>query len=183
LDILSSDFIDKVPVLVIGFDYKGKILYWNKKAEEVTGYKKSEIDKKNVSFLSEIFIQNKEIIKDTKKIDYSLLLFRRRDDNMETIIENKNKVKKNLIWNAYSVRSKKYKKEITVVLAMDVTIRKLLQNDIAIKERHIKTTTMRLKKYISIDPQTGLMNYRHFMITFLSLTLMLKTITRMSRNQ
>ena len=82
---------------------------------------------------------------------------------METTIENKSKEKKNLIWNAYSVKSKKDKGEITVVLAMDITIRKLLQNDIAIKERHIKTTTMRLKKYISIDPQTGLMNYRHFM--------------------
>ena len=162
LDILSSDFIDKVPVLVLGFDSEGKIIYWNKKAEQITGYKKSEVTKRNVSFLSEIFIQNKNIINASANIDPSLLLFKHRDDNMETTIETKNKEKRNLVWNAYSIKSENGKKEVTVVLAMDVTFKKLLQRDIAIKERHIKTTTSRLKKYISIDPQTGLMNYRHF---------------------
>ena len=107
LDILSSDFIDKVPVLVIGFNSKGEILYWNKKAEQIIGYKKNEVEKRNISFLSKIFIQNKNIIEDTTDIDYSLLLFKSRDDNMETIIKTKNKEKRNLVWNAYSIESKK----------------------------------------------------------------------------
>ena len=42
LDVLSPAFIDQLPLMVVGFDRKGTILYWNKVAESIIGYTKEE---------------------------------------------------------------------------------------------------------------------------------------------
>ncbi|HNX90418.1 MAG TPA: diguanylate cyclase [Candidatus Omnitrophota bacterium] len=161
----SLDFIDKIPLVVIGFDSFGHVVFWNKEAERITGYTSQEVLYMTPpGFLSDLFVS----IGHDEPADRSKFFVRssrtERLKNRETTILTKKGEVKVLIWNEYTVEKEKDRLPVKFVLTgLDVTNQAVSEKTLRDKERYIKSAKDRLKKYRTIDPQTGLYNYRYFM--------------------
>ncbi|MDP8299135.1 MAG: diguanylate cyclase [Candidatus Tantalella remota] len=166
LDILSAEFLDQTPLIVVGFDLAGNIIYWNKQAQKVTGYSKKEAVSLGITLLKEIFIHD-----DSADMSHSgpshleaVLAGRSSFNNEEMSVTSKTGEVRHVHWNSMSVKGSSggSADKALIVTGLDITTRHLLQHNLKAKNRYIQTTTRRLRKYISLDPHTGLMNYRHF---------------------
>ncbi|MDD4957130.1 MAG: diguanylate cyclase [Candidatus Omnitrophica bacterium] len=159
LNILTPEVIDRTSLLVIGFDVDGRLLYWNERAREVTGHSKADILKAGMPLLFRCLIPSGSLksIKPTAE-SQSIQL-----KEKEISIRNRSGEIRHLRLDLYLVRSTRAKGRVAVILtAVDITYAYLLQNSLRSKNHYIQTTTNRLKRYLSLDPHTGLLNYRHF---------------------
>lgn len=163
LDILSPGLIDKIPLIVIGFGPNGEILYWNKLARQVTGYSRKEAVTKGAPLFFHMLLNRSKI--NISALDHNEQDFSQRSHSLRnkeySILTREGKVR-HIRWNSFLVREKESLGSI-VVTGEDVTSQHDLKDDLKIKNSYIKTANNRLRKYISLDPHTGLLNYRHFM--------------------
>jgi diguanylate cyclase (GGDEF)-like protein/putative nucleotidyltransferase with HDIG domain/PAS domain S-box-containing protein len=142
----SGDFIDRLPLLVVGLDSSGKVVFWNSEAEKITGYKKNEI----LNALPPAFVKN--LISSNKKLltDHEQVILTR--DGKEKVI----------IWDSSYQKDHRTSEKVLVFTGKDITPQKIYQKDLIKKTRYIETARSRLRKYLSLDPHTGILNYRHF---------------------
>ena len=153
LDILSAEFINKMPILVIGLDSSGSVIYWNKMARSITGYTKKEASKEAKTLFTDLFVSDLSL---TKQIT-----------NEESSIMTKKGDVRNIVWNSYIIPSKEADADKVLILTgIDVTPKRQLETTLKIKNKYIEVTNAKLEKYASVDPLTGLMNYRYFMRKF-----------------
>ncbi len=158
--LLSTDFIDDLPLILIGVNSGGVITLVNKIASDVTGYAKEELKGKSIDlFIPKTFANQKNAkFKQFKP-------FRK----MELSVNTKLGDKRSIVWNSYEAVNATQKDLVYIFTGQDVTKQKLWQHNQEEKSDYLKTTKNRLKKYLTLDPHTGLLNYRHFMNKFNSL--------------
>ncbi len=98
----AQEIIDKAPVLIFAVDQKGKLVLWNRKVEEVSGYTKDEImDKAELfsklypdkDYLNKVLTQTNQQLIGT--LDHPLM-FR---------LINKNGQKREISWTSKQIRS------------------------------------------------------------------------------
>ncbi len=166
LNILSEEFLDQTPLIVIGFDLTGKIIHWNKQAQKVTGYSRKEAVGMGTFLLREMFIHedSSDIECSGSALIEAVLSGKRPLNNEEISVTSKSGEVRHVHWNSMAVKRQNGDTSDTacIVTGLDITTRHLLQHNLKAKNRYIQTTTRRLRKYISLDPHTGLLNYRHF---------------------
>lgn len=147
LDILSAEYINKMPILVIGLDSSGKVIYWNRKAHSVTGYDENEA---SIELLNELFMSGFSVDKDFLDYESSML--------------TKSGEIKNILWNSHLISSRSGDKNKVIILTgIDISPCRKLESSLAMKNRYIEVTNAKLEKYASVDPLTGLLNFRYFM--------------------
>jgi len=167
LNILSPELIDQIPLIIIGLAPEGRILHWNRQARKVTGYTKREAEKRGMPLLLHLFLQEALTVTASAgkrgRMEAVLAGKTRMRDTETSILSSSGDVR-HVRWNSYHLKKGAGKaRSAVIVTGMDMTFRKVLQKNIQAKDRYIKTTTKRLKKYFTLDPHTGLINYRHFM--------------------
>ena len=175
LDILSSKFIDQIPLIVVGFDPEGRILHWNECAKNVTGYTKKDAARRGLPLFLRLFMpktSDRNVPSETKKnisLVEKVISGDAGSKDKDSAIVNKNGEIRHIRWSSFVLNGKaqdsignERSSDIIIVTGVDITMNSLLKRDLKEKESYIKTTTSRLKRYISLDPHTGLLNYRHF---------------------
>lgn len=170
LNLLSSDFIDKIPLVIMGFDQTGELIFWNSQAQNITGYTREDINCRGMpSILEElVFVPSGGIVSITRtKFFDKVIAGEKCIKDKEVEIKTKNGDVKYISWQSHVVTSTGENASRAVVFTgKDISSRKHMMHDLSQKERYIHTTTNRLKKYLSLDAQTGLVNYRHFIHNF-----------------
>jgi diguanylate cyclase (GGDEF)-like protein/PAS domain S-box-containing protein/putative nucleotidyltransferase with HDIG domain len=162
LDILSQDFLDQIPLVLIGFNQSGKILFWNDKATYVTGYDKKEALERGLPFfLKMILTGGGGVISPDEKFLAAAFTGEQKLQDIETSVLTRNGQVRYIRWNSYVVMGKE-KRSAVVITGNDVTARYNLEKDLQAKDTYIKSATNRLKKFVSLDPHTGIFNYRYF---------------------
>ena len=157
----SADLMEKIPIIIIAFDRDGKISMWNRKAEEITGFTRNEVLGGKVPlFLVKLLNKDLSGYPGTDRFppDPSLV-----GKDHETSILTKNGKVKEIVWNLVENPSDKVR---YILMGNDVTAQKSCMVKLDRKTTYLKTTKDRLKKYMTLDPHTGLLNYRHFINRF-----------------
>ncbi len=165
LDILRSGFIDDIPLIIIGLDESGRVLYWNKHAEEVTGLALEEAVSRGFQAIVPVFSPPESaIVDDSASLQFlkSIFLGKNSIESRETVILSRDGQVHYIKWSAYIADSCGKKGTRALILSgVDQTELYALKEVITEKARYVKEATKRLKKYTKLDPLTGLFNYRH----------------------
>jgi diguanylate cyclase (GGDEF)-like protein/PAS domain S-box-containing protein len=168
LEIFSSGLVDELPLVIVGFDLKGNITYWNKHAEESTGYSREEAVSRGMTALLTEFLPSTSrpaSISETRKYFELIISGRVSISDREMSLLSGDGCVRHIKWNSHVMsRSGKGGPEGLLLTGIDMTDWYILQDTVREREKYIRTATRRLKKYISQDPHTSLLNYRHFML-------------------
>ncbi|MBF0252612.1 MAG: diguanylate cyclase [Candidatus Omnitrophica bacterium] len=148
---LTTDFIDDLPLILFGVNSKGEVTLVNKVASDVTGYTKEEINGVKINTLIP------DLYKNEKKSKYKSI------QKKEITLTTKFGDKRTIVWNSYETSNTDQKDLVYVFTGNDITTQKLWEQNKDHNSEYIKTTKNRLKKYLTLDPHTGLLNFRHFM--------------------
>ena len=165
LDILRSGFIDEIPLVIIGLDEKGKILYWNKHAEEVTGFVLEEAVSLGLQAILPVLTPQHKIkfnVFDALQYLNSVFSGKESIEGKETAVLSQEGQVRYIRWSAYIAQGTGSKGEKALILSgVDQTDLYALREVVTEKEKYVRDAARRLKKYTKIDPLTGLFNYRH----------------------
>jgi len=120
---LYKELIDSANVIIHAFDAKGKILIWNRAAEEVTGYTKKEAlgDRDVMSLLYPDAEYRKEVLKSVGTA------FKDNYKNVEFTLTTKYGDKKCISWSAIRVKDKKGRIVGSFAVGIDVTIKNIVK--------------------------------------------------------
>ncbi len=121
-----QEIIDKAPVLIFAVDQKGKLILWNRKVEEVTGYSKDELADRAEMF-SKLYPDKdylKKVLSETgRQLNGTLdhpLMFR---------LITKNGQKREISWTSKQIRSA-ILGNLELSFGLDLTQLTLLENNI-----------------------------------------------------
>lgn len=152
---------EEVSFIVIGLSRSGKVLFWNKMAEDVTGYSKKEVmGKEPPLFILQLYKSNNNL--STVKIDPENMIPAEDIKDKESTILTKMGELKVINWSCHNVYKGNDEETSYVITGNDITDHKISEGDLTYKTKYVETTKKRLKKYLSLDPHTGILNYRHF---------------------
>jgi diguanylate cyclase (GGDEF)-like protein/putative nucleotidyltransferase with HDIG domain len=165
LDILRSGFIDEIPLIIIGIDVTGKILFWNKQAEEATGIALNEAVALGLQTLLPVFTS-----KDQTHTDISTALHELRSifsgknsiDGKETVLLSRDGRVQYIKWSGYmSDGTGSGGERILILSGVDQTDLCALREVVTEKAKYMRNTAKRLKESSKVDHMTGLYNYHH----------------------
>ncbi|MFA6636701.1 MAG: HD domain-containing phosphohydrolase [Candidatus Omnitrophota bacterium] len=165
LDMLRSGFIDEIPLIIIGIDAEGKILFWNKQAEEVTGVTLVEAVELGMQTLLPVFTP-----KDQNNPDVSMALHELRSvfleknsiDGKETALLSKDGRVRHVKWSGYIADNAGSGGEKVLILSgVDQTDLHALREVVTEKARYVRNVEKRIKEGSKLDHMTGLFNYHH----------------------
>lgn len=154
--------------LIVGFNEKGGITHWNKASELCFGYPREDAIAggiKTLTRLVRIFTENPNLTEKEAKTYFKSMILGETTLPVSSIIPHANDgSQRHIKWycSVMEVKTHKGSKEI-ILTGIDTTAISLLKGDAIAKDRYAKTVKRRLKRYISLDPQTALLNYRRFM--------------------
>ncbi len=121
-----QEIIDKAPILIFAVDQKGKLILWNRKVEEVTGYSKDEVADRAAMF-SKLYPNKdylKKVLSETnRQLNGTLdrpLMFR---------LITKNGQKREISWTSKQIRSA-ILGNLELSFGLDLTQVTLLENNI-----------------------------------------------------
>jgi len=146
----SVPFIDNLPVLVIGFDEDLELVCWNEKAREVTGYSFEEATKSGLPLFFHKYLRKEQPL--DEEISCEPVSFR-----------DKNGAIRNVRFHYQVVPPSGTSRKLYLFSGADLTEEYDLRLELRKKEHHLKQVTTRLKKFITLDAHTGVLNYRHLM--------------------
>ena len=153
--VFFTEFVEQLPLIVVGFKADGSVSIWNNQAKAITGFTREEAcGSKPPGFLQSIFLSKKtaSLTNDPH--------FKLKDH--ETIILTKKGSIKTIVWNSFQIGAQAQIEAEIVITGLDITKQKIYEETLSRSVEHIRTAHEQLKKYISHDPHTGLVNYRHF---------------------
>lgn len=169
LDLLRSGFIDEIPLIIIGIDEKGRILYWNKLAEEVTGFVLEDAISLGLQTLLPVLSSNDQPTPNIPSALHnlkSIFAGKLSIDGKETTILSRDGRVQYIKWSGYIANGTADHKERALILSgIDQTDLYALREVMSEKKKYVRDAARRLKRYTKIDPMTGLFNYHHLIST------------------
>ena len=151
--------LDEANVWIEAVDKDGRLLLWNKKAEEITGYKRADLldnFKKWELLYSDPAYRNK-IMRFTKK----LVAAGKTIKDLETEVVISTGEKRTVSWSSNIIRDSYGKIMGSMFIGADVTGSKFAEKEREALNREIVTTNRRLKQLALKDSQTGLYNHHY----------------------
>jgi diguanylate cyclase (GGDEF)-like protein/putative nucleotidyltransferase with HDIG domain/PAS domain S-box-containing protein len=165
LDILRSGFIDEIPLIIVGLDEKGRVHFWNKQAEEVTGFVVEDAITLGLQTILPVLTPENNLnpaIDDALSFLKSVFSGKESIEGKETAILSKDGQVRYVKWSGYIAEDgEEGKGKILILSGLDQTDLYALRDVLTEKSRYVREAARRLKKYTKIDPLTGLFNYRH----------------------
>ncbi|MGD9488125.1 MAG: PAS domain S-box protein [Calditrichaceae bacterium] len=113
----ADELIEKASIIMNAFDSEGNIIIWNKKAEEITGYKKEEVLGRK-DFLKKIYRDQSyyRYVMESSEISNKDNL----NDPIEYTLTAKNGEEKKIRWTGMRIKSEPYG-EVDVSFGVDMT--------------------------------------------------------------
>lgn len=147
-DLLSNANIDNPLLMVLAFDERMKLRLWNSRAEEITGYTAEEAVEKGLPLFFHKYIPKEH--DPYEKLDVQDLALKSRDGKI-----------RNVRFYPQVIHDRSGQKAF-LFMGADVTEQELLKTSLREKDQHLKRMSDRLKKFVSSDSHTGVLNYRYF---------------------
>jgi diguanylate cyclase (GGDEF)-like protein/putative nucleotidyltransferase with HDIG domain/PAS domain S-box-containing protein len=168
LDILSPAFIDEMPLVIVGFDSRGKVTHWNRQAETSTGYSREDALSRGITAFLALFGSpgaSPTSIPEAFNYLRQVLDGKISINGREMSLLSGDGCVRYIKWYGHVISREDGIDGLELVLTgVDMTDSRILHDTIREREKYIRTATRRLKKFISLDPQTVLLNYRHFIV-------------------
>ncbi len=140
-------------------DKEGNTLLWNKKAEEITGFKREEItgNLKKWDLEYPLPKQRTKILSFVKK----LIASGKTIKDLETEIATSNNGKKTISWSSTIIRDSSGKIIGSMFVGNDVTERKVIEKEKELLNKELIRTNERLSQLALKDFETGLHNHHY----------------------
>jgi PAS domain S-box-containing protein len=151
--------LDEANVWTEVVDMDGNVLMWNKKAEEITGYKKEDLigNAKKWALIYPEAKQSKRMMTFTKK----LIAAGRAIKDLETEITTVSGQKRTMSWSSTIIRDSYGKVTNSMFVGTDVTDRKTAEKDLERLNSELLRSNKRLNQLALKDIQTGLYNHHY----------------------
>lgn len=151
--------LDEANVWTEVVDIDGNVLMWNKKAEEMTGYKKEDLigSAKKWELIYPDQKQCKRMMAFTKK----LISAGRTIKDLETEITTSAGQKRTMSWSSTIIRDSYGKVTNSMFVGADVTDRKSAEKDLERLNNELLRSNKRLNQLALKDIQTGLYNHHY----------------------
>ncbi|MCM8790995.1 MAG: PAS domain S-box protein [Candidatus Omnitrophica bacterium] len=151
--------LDEANVWIDVMDQDGKILLWNKKAEEISGYKREELigNVRKWNLLYPDSRQRARILNFMKR----LVAAGKTIKDLETEIATASGEKKIVAWSSTIIRDSYGKIVGGMFVGTDVTARRVAEREREALNKELVKINKRLNQLALKDSQTGLYNYHY----------------------
>ncbi len=151
--------LNEANVWIEAIDNDARLVLWNKKAEEITGYKREEIvgSIKKWSLLYTDPSYRNKIMRLSKK----LITSGKTIKDMETEVTISNGEKRMMSWSSNIIRDSDGKIIGSMFIGNDITERKRIEKEREFLDKEIVKSNKRLQQLALKDAQTGLYNHHY----------------------
>ncbi len=154
---IQQEIVRSTNVWLILLDRTGKIIEWNRAAEEISGYTKEEVIGKNTvwkalypdqKYRREITTRIKDIISSDNFLE-----------NLRTTITCRDGTRKTILWNTRILPRKKREIERYIAIGVDITAAVSAEEELQESEEKFRGVAERSSDIIQLTDRTGRMMY------------------------
>ncbi|MFA5415800.1 MAG: PAS domain S-box protein [Methanoregula sp.] len=142
----NKSIVTNANVWLSVLDEKGKILVWNRAAEEISGYPADEVISKS-DIWKKLYPAQEYRTRITGTIA-SIIADKRFFENFETLITTKDGNKKSIAWNTRAVPGEEGRFDHFVAIGIDITRRKQAEDELRTAYEHLKLQDEQLRQQL-----------------------------------